>query len=187
MVAAIAIAAAIRAPASPVTVYVQGLSVVPAVVLSRAQALADEMFAGVNVKIDWRRGVPGRSRSWRERAIRVEMVSDTPRERTPDALAFSLPYEGVHITVFYDRVRQRTQPDLTPILLAHVLVHEITHILEGTSGHTDRGVMKARWNEEDLLEMRQRALPFTEENIRLIAFGLAQRTGAGALIAAIPH
>jgi hypothetical protein len=38
----------IGARADEVTVYVQGLSAVPAPVLSRAQALANEIFAGVD-------------------------------------------------------------------------------------------------------------------------------------------
>ena len=112
----------------------QGLSVVPVPVLSRAQALANEIFAGVEVKIDWRRGQPTRSQSRSEKPIVVEMLTDTPRELKPGALAFARPYEGVHIDVFYDRVRAATEPELTPNVLAHVLVHEITHVLQGPAG-----------------------------------------------------
>ena len=41
------------------------------------------------------------------------------------------------------------------MLLAHVLVHEITHVLEGVDRHTGQGVMKARWTEDDLALMAQ--------------------------------
>src|SRR5271169_2673405 len=86
------------ARATDLTVYVQGLSVVAAPVLCRAQALANEVFAGADVKIDWRRGQPSRFPS-NGKAIVIEIVTGTPRGFKPGALAFALPYEGVHIQV----------------------------------------------------------------------------------------
>ena len=181
--AAVAMTVAMSARADEVTVYVQGFSVVPAPVLNRAQVLANEIFAGVGVKIDWRRGQPSRSQSRTEKPIVVEMITDTPRELKPGALAFARPYEGVHITLFYDRVRAATEPELTPNLLAHVLVHEITHILQGTCRHSDTGIMKARWAHADYMEMGQKPLSFTEEDVQLIRAGLAARANAGTLVA----
>ena len=172
------------ARADVVTVYVQGISAVPATTLWRAQSLANEIFGGVRVKIDWRQGEPSRSQ-WRcERAIVVEMIAKTPTQLKPGALAYALPYEGVHVTVFYDRVRAATEPELTPNVLAHVLVHEITHILQGTCRHSDTGIMKARWTHTDYMEMGQKPLSFTEADVQLIRTGMAERANAGTLIAA---
>jgi len=182
--AAVAIAVAMNARAGEVTVYVQGLSVAAAPVMSRAQALANEIFAGVGIKIDWRGGQPSHSRSPIEKPIVVQLINDTPSELKPGALAFARPYEGVHIDVFYDRVRAATEPELTPNVLAHVLVHEITHILQGTCRHSDSGVMKARWNHTDYMEMGQKPLSLTEEDLQLIKNGLAERANAGTLVAA---
>jgi len=182
--AAVAVAVALNARAGEVTVYVHGLSVVSAPVLSRAQALANEIFANAGVKIDWRIGQPTRSQSHGEKPIVVEMITDTPSELKPGALAFARPYEGVHITLFYDRVRAATEPELTPNVLAHVLVHEITHILQGTCRHSDSGVMKARWDHADYMEMGQKPLSFTEQDVQLIKNGLAERANAGTLVAA---
>jgi hypothetical protein len=180
---AMAVVMEIGARADEVTVYVQGLSAVPAPVLSRAQALANEIFAGAGVKIDWRRGQPPRSQSRSEKPIVVEIITDTPSELKPGALAFARPYEGVHIDVFYDRVRAATEPELTPNVLAHVLVHEITHILQGTCRHSDTGVMKARWTHTDYMEMGQKPLSFTEEDVQLITTGLAERANPRGLVA----
>lgn len=171
--------------ADDVTVYVQGLSVVPAPMLGRARGLANEIFAGVGVKIDWYTGQPPRSQRSPQTPIVIEMTTGTPRERLPGALAFALPYEGVHIDVFYDRVHEATEPQLTPNVLAHVLVHEITHILQGTCRHSDTGIMKARWNHNDYMEMRLKPLSFTEEDVQLIRFGVAERANE-TLIAAAP-
>jgi hypothetical protein len=185
-IAAVAIALAMSARADEVTVYVQGLSVVPAPMLNRARSLANQMFASVDVKIDWRIGQQHLSETRRERAIMVEIVTDTPRELKSGALAFALPYEGVHIKIFYDRVQAATDPELTPNVLAHVMVHEITHILQGTCRHSDTGVMKARWAHADYMEMGQKPLSFTDEDVQLIKAGLAARASAGELVATGP-
>jgi hypothetical protein len=182
-IAALAMTVAMSARADEVTVYVQGLSAAAAPVLNRAEVSANEIFAGVGVKIVWRLGQPSRSRSRSEKPIVMEMSNDTPSALDPGALAFARPYEGVHITVFYDRVRAATEPELTPILLAHVLVHEITHVLQGTCRHSDTGVMKARWTHTDYMEMGVKPLSFTEEDVLLIRAGLAGRANAVPLVA----
>jgi hypothetical protein len=65
--------------------------------------------------------------------------------------------------------------DLAPALLAHVLVHEITHILQGVDRHSETGVMKARWTTADYVQIRAQPLPFTDWDIDLIQEGLASR------------
>ena len=181
---ALAVATGRSAQAEEVKVYLQGGSMVPATVLHQAQAVANEIFSRVGVKIDRRVGGPSRPQLQHEKVIVVEMVTETPKERTPGALAFALPYEGVHIQVFYDRVQATTDPELTPNVLAHVLAHEITHILQGTSRHSNIGVMKAHWTHQDYMEMKLKPLCFTEEDVQLIRFGLAERANASNLIAA---
>ena len=52
--------------------------------------------------------------------------------------------------IFYDRVR-KIKPNKIPAVLAHVMVHEVTHILQGICRHSASGVMKAQWDEEDFL------------------------------------
>ena len=58
------------------------------------------------------------------------------------------------------------------MLLAHVLAHEISHILQGTDQHSARGVMKALWDINDYLRMARHPLPFTDLDIQLIYRGL---------------
>jgi hypothetical protein len=183
----IAMAAVMEAGAcaDPVTAYVEDLSVVPSPVLSRAEVLANEIFGGAGVKINWRRGELPRSPTPRERAIVVEMATDTPKQRTPGALAYALPYEGVHITVFYDRLKEAAAFEPTAnALLAHVLVHEITHLIEGSDRHSDTGIMKARWTIKDIRDMRWKTLSFDAADLQLIRTGLARRANAGTLTAA---
>ena len=64
---------------------------------------------------------------------------------------------------------------------AHVLVHEITHLLQGIDRHSDTGVMKAHWTGRDFVDMRSSPLPFTGYDVDLIYAGLAKRGGTAVL------
>ena len=45
----------------------------------------------------------------------------------PDAWAYAMPCEGTHIVVFWDRILRKVPRGRAPVMMAHVLVHEITH------------------------------------------------------------
>ena len=45
----------------------------------------------------------------------------------------------------------------------------------GADHHSASGVMKARWESEDVKRLSLRALPFTDVDVRLIRMGLAMR------------
>jgi hypothetical protein len=151
-----------------VTVYVQNKAAVPLAVTNRAQVLASSMFASVGVRIDWRKGQPAAS----GQALILELRDDTPAAERPGALAYTKPFEGIHIAVFWDRIAHRRAPDP---LLAHVMVHEITHLLEGVCRHSENGVMKAQWTEDDIIMMPTRQLTFAAEDVDLIHIGMARR------------
>jgi hypothetical protein len=91
-------------------------------------------------------------------------------------MGFAQPGKGM-VTIWYGQIEplSRTWPGLLPLLLAHVLVHEVTHILQGVPRHSDIGVMKAYWNIDDYREMAKTPLPFTELDTRLILDGLTSR------------
>jgi hypothetical protein len=166
-----------RAIEEKVTVYLQDDADVPPPVLFRAKTLAAEMFAtGVGVRIDWRAGQRSEPQLLREGAIAVRLTLDTPREFKTNVGAFAIPSEGVHITVLYQHLKwSLAKPGLAPSLLAHVLVHEITHILEGVARHSATGIMKANWTRGDYYDILAKTLPFASEDIELIRSGLAQR------------
>jgi hypothetical protein len=136
---------------------------------SIARILATKMFADIGIILDWRS-----PRACSAEAILISFTGNTPKNLLPGALAYALPYEGVHIRVFYDRIR-RFPRELVPLLLAHVLVHEITHILQGISNHSASGVMKACWKSDDFSAMMFKPLRFEDQDIDLIRRGLAAR------------
>jgi len=135
-----------------------------------SRSLASKMFARIGVTIHWRFGVHGCP----PQAILLGLTTRTPPTLKPGSLAYSLPYEGRHILVFYDRVVQ-DHPDLVKSVLAYVLVHEITHLLQAENRHSASGIMKAQWGENDYEDMKRGTLLFTTEDIDLIYRGLAAR------------
>jgi hypothetical protein len=84
--------------------------------------------------------------------------------------------------VFLDRIEEF---ECSAIVLAHVLVHEITHVLQSIGRHSGSGVMKAEWSRRDYAEMRHRPLPFAAEDVDLIARALSSRTGRAAGLPAL--
>jgi len=155
--------------------YLDDSAGVEGMVLLDAQSLAARMFRTVGVRLEWHVGRLAPSPF--ERPLIVELVTNTPENFHRGALAFTGPYERIHITVFYDRVYDiGVHSRITTQLLAHVLVHEITHILQGITRHSETGIMKAHWTPEDYEEMQLRPLSFTRKDIELIQIGLASPT-----------
>jgi hypothetical protein len=160
------LAAAARAE-QKVDVFVNNGECLPFATLQRAEALASRLFATADVLIAWH-SAGGSGRKGRNRVIIIKLQIDTPAAYHPSALGYSLPYERIHVSIFYGRIRQMDQQSLEFCLLGHVLVHEITHLLQGTARHSTAGVMKARWDSGDFLEMKRHLLSFTPDDIELI-------------------
>jgi hypothetical protein len=129
------------------------------------------MFAGIDVAINWR----GQHDCPLE-AIRIILQGPAPPDERPGVLAYAFPYEGTRIVVFYDRVEHEVERSRVPALMAHVIAHEITHLLEGTSRHSQTGLMKAHWTNDDYLQMVWKPLPFTPADVILIHRGLEMRS-----------
>ena len=62
-----------------------------------------------------------------------------------------------------------------PSVLGYILAHEIAHVLQGISRHSESGIMKPKWNARDYVEMREDMLRFTEYDASLIRSGLDER------------
>jgi len=134
----------------------------------RAEATASRIFERLGLKMVWH-GDP-RSCTAPNDGIVIILVGNTPADRHPGALAYATLSERT-VVVFHDRV----QAAAIPPLQAHVLIHEITHILQGVVRHSETGMMKSSWDHRDYVNM-DRSLPFTDQDVRLIHRGLDIRT-----------
>lgn len=141
--------------------------------------LAASIFADAGVKPEWRG-----TAHCPEGALVASLSDRTPERLNPDALGYAKPFEGTHIVILLDRVQEMFRPEAQPTILAYVLVHEITHILEGLCSHSKSGIMKAHWTEEDYRRMSGIRLRFSPEEIEMIRLGIAHRaTTAGSTAA----
>ena len=97
-------------------------------------------------------------------------------------MAYAMPYRegGARIHVFVGRVAAMVPANRMGTLLGHVLVHEITHVLQGVSRHSAQGVMKAHWDTPDFRAMEVHPLPFDDLDVLLIHAGAKRSHGQRA-------
>jgi hypothetical protein len=138
------------------------------------------MFKSAGVALEWRAAGLGACRKPQQTStVMLDFATNTPSSQYPGALAYTRPYERVHIIVLFDRIEKKAAgPVQVSLLLGHVMAHEIAHLLQGISRHSETGVMKARWDSHDFLQMTQEPLRFTPEDINLIQLGLLSRVAA---------
>jgi len=166
-----------------VMVYVE-IERVASSVLLPAEATATRMFAGIGVRVQWANHPPGRRAEPARggcapkppKEIVIHMASERAASVSRDAFADALPYasDGARVTVFYAELRQAfgAQPRLESTVLAHVLVHEITHVLQGIVRHSSTGVMRAHWNSTEYGGLVMRPMEFADDDAELIQLGL---------------
>jgi hypothetical protein len=169
-----AVAGQTKEPADRIlTAYVSASSV-PLVLIAPAKRIATRLFETAGVRVRWRNGDPPDSVLRSEGAVAVRILNETPLALQPGAYGYALPYEGHHVTLFLDRLRC-SDTHTSDAILAHVLVHEITHLLQGMTRHSESGIMKRRWTHGDYKEMRWRGLSFTTTDVSLIRRGMEGR------------
>ena len=144
--------------------------------VSASTKMASEIFATAGVEIDWRDAGDCPSSS---NVIKVTFSFYVRADYRPGALAYALPFEGTTINIFYNRIANRA-PGWTPQLLAYVLVHELTHILQGATHHSGEGIMKALWSNEEFNAMRTKSLGFAAEDVQMIDLGFQARVRRAA-------
>lgn len=148
----------------------------------QAQELASRMYGKIGITLTWYT----HNCTAGETDVVVSFARDTGLKE-PGILAYALPFEGTHIVVFYGRVAKQVPRALLSTYTAHVLAHEIGHVLEGMARHSNEGVMKAQFNTMDRFRMATKPLDFAAGDVELIHLGIAARQRyriAGGLLAA---
>jgi hypothetical protein len=170
---------------NPVKICMEGGVGTP-FVRTQGETIATQLFANIGVGIEWYHD-DGHCKVPPEEFLVILVSTGASDSKLPGALAYSQLDDGAHIEVFYNRVVKTVEPRQVPVLLGHVLAHEIAHMLEGLNRHSDAGVMKAHWDERDFIEMSDRLLPFAPEDAELIQRGIMQRrVQAGLLRTGLP-
>lgn len=163
--------------AGKIRVCVNSNSNTSTIVLIRAKAISSRMFATARVNVEWSSiGAERYPESRQSQSVILDFVTNAPLSQHPGAFAYAQVYDAVHIVVLLDRIESSADsPIQLSTLLAHVMTHEITHLLQGISRHSETGVMKAHWSAKDILQMVHEPLRFAPEDIDLIQRGLVHR------------
>jgi hypothetical protein len=67
------------------------------------------------------------------------------------------------------------------------MAHEIAHVLEGVSRHSEEGIMKGYWQQRDYRQMKSGTLPFDPTDVELILAALYKRAAQPAQAEPRPH
>jgi len=164
----------------------------PPDLLRDGQDAASRIFSGIHVQLVWTgqtqqvsNPVAARLGEPAAHDLAVELVPHAPASFSDVALAMALPYadSGVRIVIFYDRVEPllRGHHASQATILGYVLAHEIAHVLQGIARHSETGIMRARWTDNDFKQMGIKVLMFTPEDVQLIRQCLALRDASGRL------
>lgn len=146
----------------------------PGNVVGFAQQIVSSMFAAIHVTIAWRAGLEDCPAG----GVKIALSDAAAPNVSAGALAYAKLREGDRVVLRYNPHSSDRDPLHARAIMAHVMAHEVTHILQGVARHSEVGLMKASWDQRDLHRMNTQPLPFTEEDIRLIHDGLARRAVA---------
>ena len=146
-------------------------------VLEHNKAVVSSIFERIGVQIHWREGEPGPD------SFEIRVVQHAPPAISAEAMASTLIAGGA-ITVYEDRVRQRigrVHPGAAKIALAYVFAHELAHAMQRIGRHSDSGILKAHWTNDDFTAMLFNKLVFNEFDAALIRKRLSTRQSALAM------
>ena len=99
--------------------------------------------------------------------LRISTRTVARRSGIPDAaLGSAFPFaERTHASMFYEHVQELAQNGRRSraAILGHVMAHEIGHLLFRSKSHSPVGIMRARWDFEDLEKAARGWLTFTPD------------------------
>jgi hypothetical protein len=149
--------------------------------LTNAKLVAAAILDKGGVELKWSKSRrPAVCATW---LIAISFSRHAPDSMPPGAMGYALPYATgtVGVTVLMDRLLPllaRT-PNWRGSILGHVIAHEVTHVLQGVVRHSDRGLMKERWSEDDIQRMGIQPLEFTPVDLLLIQRGMLRHVTLG--------
>jgi hypothetical protein len=129
---------------------------VSSTVLERARAGVDRMLNAVGIQPVWRScftGLCAEPPMLSELEVRIaNATSSSPRDSLGTSAVDLSQRAGTLATIYQDRVQQlaRAAGVDEGQLLGRTIAHEVGHLLLGTSNHARVGLMRARWQVDEL-------------------------------------
>jgi hypothetical protein len=161
-------------------------------ILKQAERVASQVFEESGIHVDWVNcAVPTEDRSDEITCPRVAFPDHLHLRIVRHSLnlkdsILGISYitddgRGFQADVFYEGI-ERLQRDTfvcQPIILGHVMAHEIGHLLLGINSHSPWGIMRAHWNQGELALANKCMLLFTEPQSHRMTERLRTRTAEG--------
>ena len=176
----------IREEELQVTVSVHNDAGIPSTTLRAAEAEASRLFRQSGIEAKWLNCPlpadgpedPAQCRTAEFPAHLQLRIARRPRNLSE--ITFGISYlsadgSGCYANLFYQRVEQmheRSRVNLAS-LLGDVAAHEIGHLLLGTNSHAANGIMRARWESEELGSISMGTLFFSDAESRQMRSKLA--------------
>ncbi|MBM3786054.1 MAG: hypothetical protein FJW30_16970 [Acidobacteria bacterium] len=168
-----AILATAIAAANEIPVSITGSAAVSSPPAAMARQQAAGLLARAGVALHW----CGQCRN-RFGVIRIALIDQAPPDTPERILAQARFGQGRELWIFLDRVRNVNGATMFTRVLAHVIVHELVHLLQRSNRHTEEGIMKARWDAADYEAIRRGTMRLSETDVELLHAGLAKRLSA---------
>lgn len=95
---------------------------------------------------------------------------------------------GTYANIFFPLVETMAEGGVASPsqILGHATAHEIGHLLLRSNQHSTLGIMRARWNQEDLRSASRGSLLFTAEQSERIRAEVKARTAGTEVAQAVP-
>ena len=143
---------------------------VPADILESAQQRVSTIYARAGIELVGHDTQPAAPSALRF-AVKIVPHSLHYGHDKPDVMGAALrETRGTIVYVFFGRVERfaRAQRVLSSTMLAHVIAHEIGHLLLPKGWHSDRGIMRGKWDRAHVNDAVRGGLTFTTDEIRII-------------------
>lgn len=175
-----------------ITVRVFNYAEVSSTALAEAEGEAKRIFERVGLAVAWIDCLPPASQKSTDPAceqplepthivLRIlagrQLGAAATSNDIGSALVPSLGGRGAYANIYFDRVDHlaRGGDASRATILGHAMAHEIGHLLVGTAEHSSRGIMRAKWEREDLRDAARRSLLFDSEQAASIRREVAAR------------
>lgn len=201
--------AADRKPTTPPTLTVQlvNLAGVTTTELDKAKTEASWIFGKAGVNLNWvhcgsENGDPAAAAPCQDIddpfVFSMGLVTKSPEFLRDTGFGFAMVYSGQrnHAGVVYPKVAELTKayPFHASIdqVLAYAMVHEIAHLILGSTAHRPTGIIRAGCRPEELKAVSQRRLQFRSDEVEALHRKLTERsrrlelTGAARIPASKP-
>ena len=110
----------------------------------------------------------------------LRIVYSVPAGFGNTSMGVALNETGIYASVFYQRVDEFANEGIATHsqILGHAMAHELGHLLLDLRGHTNFGIMRGRWNAQDLRSASMGALLFSPRERALVRDAATRRMRA---------